>query len=193
MTFSELVERAKRQLNAGQGQPRAWPESEIDLAACAKQALASLARQVMADEARRTLLQQTYSVSLDGAGVGSPLAASGSVTGLTGEILMEGIWYGSVIDASNNVLAPIIHYADFLRPQPLAYAYYCLKDRKILTRAKNVPVNGPADIVGVTGPLTITASFEPAKVENVPSELENDLVNALCDIVARKTPAVTMT
>lgn len=190
MTKSELVERAKRQLNAGQPQPHLWPDSEIDLAACVKQAISDLSVEVMRDSTRRTLLQQTYSVTLDGSGVGDLLAATGSITSNAGEILMEGVKYGVVLDADSNPLKPLVHYSDFLSPQQLVYGYYCLKDRKILTRAIDTVVNGPLDIVGVTSPLTITANFEPAEVDDVPSELEAELVNALCKVVTLKvTPA----
>ena len=48
--------------------------------------------------------------------IGDLLAASGSVTGNTGEILGEGVYAGVVRDADNNILQPLMHYADFLRP-----------------------------------------------------------------------------
>ena len=191
MTINDLVERAKRLLNAGQPQPHTWPESEIDIAASVKLAIAVLARQVMEDSAIRSLLQQTYSVALDVSGVGDPLTATGSITGLAGEILTDGIRYGVVVDNDSNILKPIKNYADFLAPQLRVYGYYCLKDRKVLTRAKDVTVNGPTDIQPVNGPLSITANFEPQAVDTVPNELEDELVQILCRIVALKTNADT--
>src|SRR5262245_63728036 len=98
MTKDALIERAKRRLNAGQPQPHIWPENEIELAACVNDALGSLARIVMDDDRFRSLLQQTYSVPLDASGVGDPLTVTGSVTGVAGEILMDGIRFGTVID-----------------------------------------------------------------------------------------------
>lgn len=143
----------------------------------------------MKDPYLKPLLQQTYSVALDGSGVGDPLAATGSITGAAGEILQEGIKYGVVIDGDGNILQPLSHYADFLRPQPTVYAYYCLKDRKILTRALGQQVTNPAEVQSVTGPLSVTANFAPTSVSNIPPELEDLTVHALCRIVTTKTPA----
>jgi hypothetical protein len=188
MTKDELIERAKRQLNAGQPQPHVWPDSEIDLDACVDQAIAEVADRVMRDPYLKTLLRQAYSVALDGSGVGDLLAATGSITGLAGEILQEGVEWGTVIDADNNVLVPLQFYAQFVAPQPPVFAYYCLEERKIYTRALGQAVNGPADIVGVTGPLSIKASFSPQTVDSFPAELEDHLVNTLCQIAVTKTP-----
>lgn len=175
MTASELIERAKRQLNA--------PDLEINLAACVMQASGRLARKVMRDDALRPLLQQVYSVTLSAAGEGDLLAATGSITGNAGEILIDGIRLGVVVDADGNILQPLLHYHDFLRPQATQYAYYNLKDRKILTRAIDQQVNVPSDVVGVNGPLSITASFDPQEVTDYPAELEDHLVQELCDVV----------
>lgn len=191
MTKDELVERAKAQLNAGSPQPRIWPEAEIDLDACVRQASQQLAIEVMRDPYLRALLQQTYSVTLDANGQGDLLAAVGSVTSVAGEILLDGIRYGVVLDADGNQLQPILHYADFLRPQPTVFGYYLIKDRdKILTRAKGQQVNNLNEIQGVNGALSILANFTPASVTNFPPELDDRLVQILVDIVVRKiTPA----
>jgi hypothetical protein len=186
MTADELIERAKRQLNAGQPQPHVWPGSEIDIGACVLQAVGELSDRVMRDNALRTLLQQDYIVTLDGAGEGDLLATTGSITANTGEALQEGVYIGVVRDADNNVLVPLAHYSDFLRPQPTVYAYYCLKDRKIATRAIGVAVNTPADIVSVNGPLTVTASFAPNEVDDFPLELHDQLVQTLVNLVSAK-------
>jgi len=191
MTKDELVERAKRQLNAGQPEPRVWPDAEIDIDAAIMVASNKLADEVMYDPYERALLQQTYSITLDGSGQGDLLSATGSITGLTGEILQDGIRSGNVLDFDGNQLQPLLHYADFLKPQPTVYAYYTIKDRdKILTRRIGQQVNGVADIQGVNGPLTIVASYAPDNVSSWPSELEDRLVQALVDTVAQKiTPA----
>lgn len=191
MTFNDLIERARRQLNAGQPQPRTWPESEIDLAACVMQASSELAHRVMRDSSLRSLLQQEYTVTLDANGEGNLLTALGSITGVAGEILIDGSRFGAVIDADGNVLHPLLHFADFIRPQPTVFGYYCIKDKAtILTRAINAQVNGPNEIVGATGPLNITANFTPTAVTSFPPELEHLLVQALVDIVVQKaTPA----
>lgn len=174
MTKDELVERARRQLAA-------WPDSEIDLGACVLQAKSNVAHVVMRDDSRRSLLQQDYSVALNASGVGDLLAATGAIAG---EILMEGIEFGAVIDADGNILQLLIHYHDFIRPQDTNYAYCCRKGRNMHTRAINAQVNRPNEIQGVTGPITITANFEPTSVDDFPSELEPDLVDALCSVIA---------
>jgi len=190
MTVDELIERSKRLLNAGQPQPHSWPDAEIDIGACIMVASNDLATDVMDDPYLRPLLQQTYSVTLDGSGQGSLLTVTGSITGLAGEILLEGVRYGVVLDTDNNRLQPLLHYADFLSPQPTVYAYYTIKDRdKILTRAISTPVNGPADIQGVNGPLSILASFAPDLVTGFPQELEEKLVHKLVNVVAQKINA----
>ena len=183
MDFNSLVERAKRQLNAGQPEPRLWPSSEIDLAACVMQARDTLARQVMMDSSRRAWLQQTYTLALDGSGVGLLSAATAAIAG---EILLDGIRLGTVIDADGNVLQPILHYADFLRPQSTVFGYYNLKDGAAYTRAINVQANGPLEIVGANGPLSITANYVPTAVDDWPPDLEADLVQTLVNIVATK-------
>lgn len=189
MTLADLLERAKRLASTAAPSPNLWDNAEIDLASNVLIAVQELGDEVTADFLRRTLLQQDYTVTLNSAGVGDPLAAVGSITGVAGEIIQESIRYGVVLDAENNILQPILHYSDFLRPQPTVYGYYTLVDRKIYTRAINVPVTTPADITSAPGPLTITASFVPTSVTNVPSQLEDDLVKKLVAVSIRKAEA----
>lgn len=176
MTFPELVERAKRQLNA--------PELEVNLAACVMQASGRLAQKVMRDGSLRGLLQQEYSVTLDANGEGNLLTATGSVTSTAGEILIEGVKFGVVLDFDGQKLHPLLHYHDFIAPQNVAYGYYCIKDKAtILTRARGQQVNTASDIQSASGPLTITASYTPAAVTAFPEELADMLVDELCAVV----------
>jgi hypothetical protein len=170
-------------------EPHIWPSSEIEIAASVPDALHELSMAVMADPARRPWLTQDFAVTLDAAGEGDLLTAVGSITGETGEIILDGIWYGVVLDADSNILVPLMHYADFLKPQPTVFSYYTLKDQIIATRAINTAVNGPLDIVGVSGPLTITASFTPINVTDLPLSLEDDAVRHLVLVLQRKGPA----
>lgn len=187
MTFAELTEKAIRQLNAGQPEPHTWPDSAIDVAGCVAQASSIVAHMAMRDDSLRSLLQQEYSITLDGAGEGDLSAATGSITGLAGEILIDGSKFGAVIDAAFNVLQPLDHFADFIRPQPPQFGYYCIKDKAtILTRAIASQVNMPNEIIGATGPLTITASYTPSLVTGFPPELEAVLVQTLVDLVVTK-------
>ena len=186
MTIADLIERSKRLLGAGSGSPDVWAKAEIDLAACVNIAVHEMAVDVMNDNARRGLLQQNYSVTLDGSGIGDLLAATGSVTSTAGEILQDGVYFGVVRDADNNILQPIYHFADFYRPQPTVFGYYCLVNKKIHTRAISVGVNGPADIVSAATPLTVTASYAPASVANIPGELEDETVKKLVTVITRK-------
>jgi len=190
MTFNDLTERAKRTLSAGDAQARVWVESEFELAACAFQAIGELSTKVMNDPSLRTLLQQNYLITLDGSGEGDLLSAVGSITLNAGEIQQEGIYIGRVTDADGNNLVPIFNYQQFLGPLPTQFAYYCLKNRVIATRAIGIPVSIPDDIVGVNGPLRVTASFAPQEVDDFPPELQDLLVFALCDVVIRKTSKI---
>lgn len=189
MTANELVQYAKRRL-AALPESSGWPLQEIAIASCIPAAIHEFANRVMHDDAQRGLLQQIYTVVLDGAGEGNLLTPPGSVTGLAGEILQEGVYLGVVLDGDNNILAPLRHYLDFLRPQPVVYGYYNLSDKIIRTRAINLQVNVPLDIVSATSPLTITASYAPANVTDIPVELQDDLVGYLVEVVLRKGPAV---
>lgn len=190
MTKSELVERAKRRLNAGADKPHVWPENEIELAACVNDALHELSTAVMMDTMRRAWLQQDYTINLDAAGESTDLlTAAGSVTGEVGEILLEGIHFGLVRDANNDVVKPLFHYLDFVSPQFTDWPYYLLKNSVIATRAKDVEVNGPADIQGTVGPIVVTANYAPKNVDDVPLNLEDDLVGHLVEVVLRKLPA----
>lgn len=176
MTFAELVERAKRQC--------AWPEGEINLAACVMQAASRVAKNVMADASLCGLLQQEYSVTLNASGEANLLSVTGSVTGVAGEIMIEGVKYGVVLDADGHQLHPLKFYKDFVSPQATQYGYYCIKDKAtILTRARDQQVNTALDIQSANGPLTVTANYTPASVDNFPEELEDMLVDELCRIV----------
>lgn len=183
MTKNDLIERAKRRLGA-------VAASEIDLAACVNDALHELSGAVMMDNMRRAWMQQDYEIALDSNGESTDLlTALGSVTGEAGEIMIEGIHYGLVKDADGNVLKPLFHYNDFISPQDWPGGFYFLKNSVIATRAAGLSVNGPADIVGVTGPLTITASFTPVNVTDIRPELEDNAVSHLVEVVMRKLPA----
>lgn len=187
MTKAELIERAKRRLNAGAAAPRIWPDNEIELAACVNDALHELSAAVVMDNNRRSWLQQDYTITLNASGESTDLlTAAGSVTGEVGEIILSGIYFGLIRDADNNVLKPLFHYSDFVSPQFTVYAYYLLKNQIIATRALGVAVNSPADIQSVNGPLTITANYTPINVDDVPLALEDELVTHLCEVVVRK-------
>jgi len=180
---NDIVTLAVRRLNASTPDNQ-WEGRELDIAACLTNALERLGDKVMWDDAKRGLLQQDYTVTLS-SGVGDLLAATGSITG-DADILTNGVYWGVVKDADGNILQPLKNYSAFLRPQPLIYDYYCLKGQHIHTRSKLQQVNLPSDVTSVTGPLTITANFEPATAEDVPSELQDDLVTILCEIVLTK-------
>ena len=190
MTKNELVERAKRRLNAGEAKPHVWPENEIELAACVNDALHELSGAVMMDDQRRAWLQQNYTVSLDANGVSTDLlTAVGSITGEVGEIILEGIHYGLVVDFDGNVLKPLFQYLEFVSPQSAPWGFYLMKNSAMATRAAGLSVSGPADVQGASGPLTVTASFTPKNVDDVPFEIEDELVGHLCEVVTRKVPA----
>lgn len=187
LVTNDIILQAKRRL-AALGNTPAIEDAEIDIAACLPSALSALARKVMQDDARRHLLQQDYTVTLDASGIGNLLAATGSITS-TADILVDGVHWGVVRDADGNLLQPLKNYAAFLRPQPLVFDYYCLRGERIHTRSKQQQVDVPTDIQSVTGPLTVTANFEPKVCTVVPDELSDDLITELCAIVVGKLAA----
>lgn len=191
MTFDELIELAKRQLNAGSAPPRIWSDAELDLSACVPGASHELAVEVMRDDARRAWLQQDYPVPLDQPdNEGDLLTAVGSVTGLTGEILLEGVHFGSVFDAEGNELQLIPQHSDFFRPQWTGWGYYLLRNGgKIRTRVRGQQVFKPAEVQPAPGPLLITASYTPNLVTGWPKELEDDLVSKVVVVALRKLPS----
>lgn len=186
MTLNELVEQAKRRLSAGAMRGAPWADEDLEIAATVPAAAGELAVDVMRDNRRRGLLQQSYTITLDGLGVGTLTGVNGSVTSQPNEMLFEGIPLGVVLDASGTQLHHIPHYQDFCSPQPLQLGYYTLRDGKIHTRLAGVPVRSAIDIVSAAGPLTVIASYSPANVADWPAELEDDLVSKLVTVIARK-------
>lgn len=180
MTLNELVQRVKRRLTM---MNPAWAYGELEIMAAIPTGIQRLSVKVMRDPNMDVLLRQNYSVTLDASGVGNLLTATGAITGLAGEILFEGIPFDSVLDGDSNVLVYIPHYQDFLRPQPTVFGYYCTERERILTRAINTSVNGPLDIVGAPGPLTVTASFAPTNVTDVATELTDNLIDEVVGVV----------
>jgi len=192
MTLADLIERAKRRLNAGAPQPHVWADHEIELAACVQDAMHELSMRVMLDNQHMPWLQQDYTITLNAVGESTNLlTATGSLTGQTAELILEGIQYGVVRDNDANILVYTPNYSDFLRPQSTSFAYYTLKNRVIATRALGVAVSGPADIASVAGPLVVTANFTPKNVTDVPLALEDDLVARLVEVVLRKLPSIS--
>ena len=185
LVTDSIILQAKRRLIAGSG-GAITADIEIDIAAQIQSALAALAQKTMRNDSKRGLLQQSYSVTLT-SGVGNLLTTVGSVTGVA-DMLMEGIFWGLVVDGDGNLLCPLKNYSAFVRPQPSVFGYYCLRNERIYTRAKDESFTIPSEIQGVTGPLTVTASFEPATCEVVPNELGDDLIEALVNLVLTKMP-----
>lgn len=189
MTLAELVERAKRRLIAGQSVPREWAENELEIVSAIPTAAHAVARKVMNDDAKRSLLQQVYSVTLNGSGEGNLQTATGSITTLAGEILLDGVMVGSVHDNDGNRLVAVRHYYDFIAPRTKVFPEYCLKANIIATCIAGVFVTVPADIQGVNGPLSILASYTPSLVTGFPNELTDDLVDELTALMLSKVPA----
>lgn len=184
ITKDEIIERAKRLAGAGVS-PDIWARAELDLAACLNIAVHELSEDVMRDDYRRAYLQQDYSVAVNSAGVGSILAATGTVTGAA-DILLDSIQYGRVKDADGNVLVWYPHKDSFYNPLPTVFGYYCLSGRSILTRAIAAQCTSEADVQPAATPLTITASYAPSDLAYMPDQLGDDLAKQLVTVVTRK-------
>lgn len=186
MTVAELIEYAKRRLAAGVPRTIPWDDEDLEIASAIPSASHELASEVMRD-GRRGWLQQQYSITLDGLGVGALLGVNGSVTSQPNEILIESIpLYGSVLDASGVTQVHIANYMDFVSPQPVHFGYYTLRDKKIYTRLAGSQARNAAEVVSAAGPLTVLASYAPANVSDWPKALEDDLVSKVVTIVTRK-------
>ena len=182
MTKAELIEYAKRRLAAGEADPRIWPENEIEIAAAVGTALHRLANDVMHDPLLRAYFQDTYSLALNASGEGV-LSAATSVGSVDSVLLYESVWDGPVFDNDGRQLWPLRQYADFTRPQPTHRGYFHLKNGKMLTRAMGMNVNGPADIYGVSTPVSFTGSYAPNDVGDVSAELDDQLIDTLVAVV----------
>jgi hypothetical protein len=179
MTKDELVEFAKRRLTPVNP---LWAKMDNEIAAAIPAALHLLAERVMRDEDKRVLLQQDYALNLGGDGKGLLSAATATIAG---DILPEGIWFGRVVDADGKVLWPLKTLQSFYSPQPTFKGYYGLFTGQVWTRGVGNVVNGAQDVQGANGPLTITASFVPANVGDVPATLTDDLVADVVEIVSK--------
>lgn len=181
MTKNELVEHAKRRLIATTGNPM-WAKLEMEIAASIPVALHLLADRIMRDDMKRVHLQQDYTLALSAQGRGLLSAATASIPG---DILPEGIYAGRVVDTNGEILWPLKTYQSFLSNQPTFRAYYGLFNGSVYTRASGVQVNGAQDVQPASGPLTITASFTPTNVSDVPGPITDDLVNAVVEVAMK--------
>lgn len=189
INYDDLIETARRVLLANTPPSQIpQPNLEVDLAAIKNTACQALAARIAKDPDRFYLLQQDYSVALDGAGVGDLLTATGSVTSAA-DLYVDSIHRGNVQDADNNALVYIPNLFDFYRPAATAFAYYTLQDRKIRTRALNIAVNSALDVVGVNGPVVITANFVTTNLTYWPDQLFDDLVATIVNIAQTKLAA----
>lgn len=190
LDLDTLVELAKRRIIAGLPDLAGWASAEIEITANVPAAGDLAARRVMRNPTLRGRLQQSYSITLDGAGIGDLSTAAGSVTALTNELFLEGIELGSVVDSTGVALHHLPHYNDFISPQATVFDYFHITDqKKILTRARNAgQVYSAADIVSASGPLGLRASYMPSVVSGWPPELEDILVTTLVEIALQKIP-----
>lgn len=188
MTLPEFVQRVKRRLNALGVDPRVAGENELEIVTALASAGHSLAHKVMNNDGRRSLLQQIYSVTLNGAGEGNLQAATGGITTLAGEILLEGVMIGSVHDNDGNRLVGVPHYYDFIAPRTKVFPEYCLKANIIATCAAGTFVTVPADIQSVNGPLSVLASYVPSLITGWPNEILDDLESEVVAVMITKAP-----
>lgn len=145
----------------------------------AEQAIHHLATDVAADPERRGLLERATSITLT-SGVGSLESVSANYDILT-EYLLEGAVVDADTGASNgvgNVLVRIKNYADFLKPLPTVFGYYCISTgNQIYT--KQVASGSTTDTIG---PLTVTAPVVPTLAgiaTYLPHTLEDEMIKYL--------------
>lgn len=189
LSLDTLVEYAKRRILAGMPDGSPWADIDMEIAANVTAASNLAATRVMRNPLLRPRLQQVYSITLDGSGVGDLSTANGSITTTADEILVEGIYLGSVVNADGIVVVPLPHYTDFISPQFTVFPYYHVNEqKKILTRSSGNQVFTANDVQGLSGNLSIRASYNPGDVAQWPAEIQNDLINALCELTLAKVP-----
>ena len=187
LNINEIVETVKRILSAGagDGQANPWNRPELDLGAMRGTACQRLAARIAKDSVRRSLMQQNYVCALDGSGIADPLSEVGTITGDT-DIYWDSIPWGNVQDLDNNSLVYLPSLYDFYRPASTAFGYYTLVNQRLRTRAIGVGVTSAADVVGVNGPVTVTASYVTTDLSFWDAQFFDDMVQEILHIAQTK-------
>lgn len=144
------------------------------------EALHQLATMVARDSRRRHILSKVFSLTIDTElGVGQYAAVDAAM-------LSEFLDYGSVRVSDNanaglgTAYERILHYADFIGPQPTAFGYYCLHRDRLYLRAPN-----SGSFADSPTPLQVDCSYVPT-IAQVPAEAEDDLVRIGADLLLAK-------
>lgn len=188
MTAAELIDKARFLLAAG-NPDSPWYQMEIEANLVMPQAMHILGMAVANDPRRFGILQQQYSVSLNFLGLGNLATTSGALTARA-DIIWETVGRGHVRDANNEKLIYVPEFAQFVGYLLPGYQYYTLSQQQIFTRIVSAGYyNG--DSTGVTGPLTVTASYFPyvgtvTDANTLPTELQDDAVEHLARILQIK-------
>lgn len=182
MTNTSLA-RAAILLLAADNDRSPWYEKEAEIGSLIPLAFNEFAERVMQEPQRISLLSQNYSVSLT-AGIGDPMTATGSNTGLM-DILWRSIPWGVVTDADGGRLHYIPDYFTFQGPQIAGFNYYTLISERIYVRKSDTPYT----LGNILAPLTVTAVFVPT-VSTLPVQFENDMVQTLANMAVNKIVGV---
>ncbi|HYE59429.1 MAG TPA: hypothetical protein VD948_13030 [Rhodothermales bacterium] len=141
----------------------------------APHALGQLAERIVDDRDRRSLLQQTYSVTVTG-GSGNLLTATGAITSAA-DIIIRSVPLGYVKDSDDVPYHQVLHRAIFEGSLSTLIGYYLLDAQRIRIRAR-----GSGSLTeNLT--LSVYANFYPTAA-TVPTELEDEAVQALADYVS---------
>lgn len=185
MTQSELSQRALLLLAAG-NPDSPWLKMETEAGLAQEQALNELGDDVAADPSQFGLLQQTYTVTLNGTtGAGQLTSATGNSTSQV-DMIWTSVQRGHVKDTDGNKLLYVPNrysFEGYLLPGQLYFTTY---DGNIYTRTANGDY--ASDRTGVQGPLNILANYYPTVggMATLSPELNSNLVRILARTLAEK-------
>ena len=180
----EMARRALLLLEAGGNNPNVWLNQEAEAIAAIPYAMHQLTERASNDPMKRALLSQEYSVTLS-SGVGDPTTATGGITSAA-DMYVHSMEQWSVRDESSNVLQYVRNYNDLAGYLPTFYGYFSLYAQRLYTRQINT-----GSLTSTTGPLTVGAMFIPtvgASTTTLPTELDDDAVRILAEILTLKLP-----
>lgn len=189
MTAQELVDKARFLLAAGQPDS-AWLDVEVEAQLSIAQAMHDLGMMIAKDRWRFGLLQQDYSVPLNGStGAGDLIAATGALTSAA-DMIWDSVPQGRVKDANDAALVYVPDVAEFESYVLPGFSYYTLYQQKIYTRTSTGTY--ATDKTGVISPVTVTANFFPALTSAVtlPAQLEDEAVQSLIRVLVQKNPGL---
>lgn len=187
-TSQEIAQRALFLLAAGDADSP-WFALEVEANLAISQAMQELGLAIADHPTRYGLLQQDYTVTLDGVtGAADLTMVTGVITGLA-DIIWEKVKEGRVKDATSTPLHFIPDVFEFEGDVLLGLNYWTTYQSKIYTRgSEGGSYESDKGTIAAAGNITVTASYYPTigNAASLPLELESDAVRILAKTLAAK-------